>query len=278
MPAGGGFRMTEGGALPPEALAEGVGKHTGRLPVQLVHRMLTEARFQPGSRPSHFEAGCGRWVFKEQSADKRRRGTSQDRWKHSGGKKGARNLAVMADGEPLVRRRYGNVIHSGTKTAAFRYHSYTLLDVAAAAGNAEPSEVEHTPTVYHVLPIGGASGTAGEGQQRRGGRGRGRGTAAAAANPRGWALTLPPPDAVARARRHAASGGGTSGGSSGCDSDASFERMGREMLNIKEDVGSVLVSALGLLLVSESALRTPAKPLAALGPPRLCGPRYHRVV
>jgi hypothetical protein len=97
------------------------------LPDALVERLLADASFQPGGRPSHFRAvvpdslaasapppstienpgPAAGWLFKETAAERqRRRHSASDRWRNCGGVAGARDLPAA---RPVLRRRYGKL-------------------------------------------------------------------------------------------------------------------------------------------------------------------------
>jgi hypothetical protein len=119
------------------------------LPVEELVRMLCDTEFEPGRRPPLLDPARYGWVFKE-SGKQPRRGKNMDRWKHSGGVKGARDIQLNGV-VPVVRRRYGVIIAAGTGTVAFRFHQYSLL-APPAAGQDGCSFVEDSssPVLFHV--------------------------------------------------------------------------------------------------------------------------------
>eukprot|EP01044_Picomonas_judraskeda_P012968 COSAG03_NODE_1911_length_3365_cov_10.347214_5_plen_371_part_00 len=140
-----------------EQLAAWPEELTKPLPATLVARMLLDDRYQPGRRPYAFDPLGGTFVFKEHAgslevvarAPGRPRLSSQikcstkgaDRWHNSGGKAGARHMAVKG-GVVRVRRRYGRLEPKGG-SAACRFHAYTLMLKAPPAAS-NPAQIVPT--------------------------------------------------------------------------------------------------------------------------------------
>jgi len=130
---------------------------------------LCDASYNPGGRPGLLKPAEHGWLFKEPGrARGARRSAHEDRWKHSGGMKGAKDLystpqtAVAAPtGVEGVRRRNGVIQPPGKAGVAWRYHKYTLLrrkpaSVAAVPGQPQRCEWEEepeSPVLFHVQPL-----------------------------------------------------------------------------------------------------------------------------
>ena len=154
---------TSGGARLPHPPASTGRRHRaegGPLEVAEVVHKVTNASFNPGSRPAVFNPDAGCWIFKEppKSSVTHRRSADGDSWKHNGGKKVARLLSAEAGGAPVVRRRYGSIMRRGEHKAAYRYMSYTLLEPPGAELGAAPVESTSAHTLWHVMVISTKSG------------------------------------------------------------------------------------------------------------------------
>jgi hypothetical protein len=108
------------------------------LPLEKVLAYLTDDNFGPGSRPMLYSAENDGVLFKEKRLARCHRRLQADRWKHSGGAKGARDLP--AGGPPQLRRRYGTILPYGYRKAPtddkprYRYRQYNRLFTDAATG------------------------------------------------------------------------------------------------------------------------------------------------
>ena len=120
------------------------------LPATVVARMLLDTNYQPGHRPPRFDPLSGNFVFKEDVRAPRghlcrrvvdKQGLQADRWHNSGGRAGARDIAVEG-GELRVRRRYG-VVKSRRSSDAWRFHEHTLVRKVRTAPSAA-SNPAHT--------------------------------------------------------------------------------------------------------------------------------------
>ena len=82
----------------------------------------------------------------EELPDGKRRMKGSDRWKYTGGVKGARHLS-LGRGPYAVRRRYGSIVRNSEQAPAFRFQSYRLI-------NSETNEdVRNCACVWHVVPV-----------------------------------------------------------------------------------------------------------------------------
>eukprot|EP01052_Picozoa_sp_SAG31_P034238 SAG31_NODE_3972_length_3704_cov_2.551734_3_plen_743_part_00 len=102
-----------------------------QMPLETVLEYLMDEKFCPGPRPMLFDPARDGCLFKEERMARCHRRLQADRWKHSGGAKGARDLP--AGGPPQLRRRYGTILPFGYRKAAaddkprFRYRQYNRL-------------------------------------------------------------------------------------------------------------------------------------------------------
>ena len=144
--AGGAVAVPSDGAGAPAEGLQGTAAEDTLTPSVAV-RMLRDDKFDPGPRPSVFDLGASKWLFKESGASRKKRGVHDDRWRNSGGAKGARNLP--AGGPPLIRRRYGAICKSqNAEAVGLRYHEYTLLEPTGGGQVEENRSV----IVFHVIP------------------------------------------------------------------------------------------------------------------------------
>eukprot|EP01052_Picozoa_sp_SAG31_P030001 SAG31_NODE_3038_length_4759_cov_2.556438_1_plen_172_part_00 len=83
------------------------------LPSQLVARLLADPTFKPEQRPPRFELGAGAFVFREcaqpDGQPAKRRPPGSDRWRNTGGVKGARLLELESGSSVKLLRRYGTL-------------------------------------------------------------------------------------------------------------------------------------------------------------------------
>jgi hypothetical protein len=132
---------------------EWTGIYENGLTPDVAVRMLCDSGFEPGCRPPIFDpAGSTSWIFKEKAEMRKKRGGTDDRWRNSGGAKGARNLPA-GGAPPIIRRRYGHIVQSGNEGSnlSVRYHEYSLLRVKADGAPGEMEE-DRSTTLFHVLP------------------------------------------------------------------------------------------------------------------------------
>ena len=149
------------------AAAAGAPTETEVLPVEEVIRRICDTSYEPGTRPALLKPAQHGWIFKEPARPGRlRRGQHEDRWKHSGGTKGAKDLYLPAPSgglaldtsaqdlcdRPVVRRRNGVIQPPGrANSRCYRYNQYTLL--RKAEGEASGWEEDPaSPILFHVQP------------------------------------------------------------------------------------------------------------------------------
>lgn len=157
--------------------AAGAPTETEVLPVEEVIRRICDTSYEPGTRPALLKPAQHGWIFKEPARPGRlRRGQHEDRWKHSGGTKGAKDLYLPAPSgglaldtsaqdlcdRPVVRRRNGVIQPPGrANSRCYRYNQYTLL--RKAEGEVSGWEEDPaSPILFHVqLPDSKAPRSAG---------------------------------------------------------------------------------------------------------------------
>ena len=138
------------------------------LPTEEVIRRICDTSYEPGHRPGLLKPAQHGWLFKEPGRPARlRRGQHEDRWKHSGGTKGAKDLYLQPTAgtlgldataqamcsRPVVRRRNGVIQPPGKQGFTWRYHQYTLLSKKTGEnGEEEWEEDVASPILFHVQP------------------------------------------------------------------------------------------------------------------------------
>jgi hypothetical protein len=101
-------------------------------------------------------------VFKETPTNRKKRTSSEERWRNSGGAKGSRNLP--AGGEPQIRRRYGRICQPHASTSTYRYHEYSLLRLDPDTGTLVEDRAN---LLFHVIAPGGSTVSNQRGRQSR---------------------------------------------------------------------------------------------------------------
>ena len=183
--AGGAAAAAAAGGAAAAAASEGE-----ILPTEEVIRRICDTSYEPGQRPGLLKPAQHGWLFKEPGRPARlRRGQHEDRWKHSGGTKGAKDLYLQPTAgalgldataqamcsRPVVRRRNGVIQPPGKQGFTWRYHQYTLLTRKTGEnGEEEWEEDVASPILFHVQPADSKTAPKPRG---------GRRASAAAANP-----------------------------------------------------------------------------------------------